>query len=89
MKLLFERSKPGRRAALVPPCDVPEVPFDASMLRGAAPRLPEIAEVDLGRHYTELMKQTHGVNINQILTPTHKLFEIFIFFHHIIIFLFP
>ena len=62
MKLLFERSKPGRRAALVPPCDVPEVPFDASMLRGAAPRLPEIAEVDLGRHYTELMKQTHGVN---------------------------
>ena len=27
---------------------------------GVGPRLPEIAEVDLGRHYTELAKQTHG-----------------------------
>ncbi|MCI6990283.1 MAG: aminomethyl-transferring glycine dehydrogenase subunit GcvPB, partial [Clostridiales bacterium] len=62
MKLLFERSRSGRGSTLLPACDVPVTQFDASLLRSAAPRLPEIAEVDLGRHYTELAKQTHGVN---------------------------
>ena len=62
MKLLFERSRPGRGSVLLPPCDVPEVTYDQALLRGQAPRLPEIAEVDLGRHYTELAKQNHGVN---------------------------
>lgn len=62
MKLLFERSRPGRGESLLPPCDVPAVQFDAALLRNFAPRLPEISEVDLGRHYTELAKQTHGVN---------------------------
>lgn len=32
------------------------------MLRQEAPKLPEMAEIDLGRHYTELAKETHGVN---------------------------
>ena len=49
MKLLFERSRPGRGSVLLPPCDVPEVTYDQALLRGQAPRLPEIAEVDLGR----------------------------------------
>ncbi|MGN0985721.1 MAG: aminotransferase class V-fold PLP-dependent enzyme, partial [Candidatus Enterenecus sp.] len=62
MKLLFERSCPGRGAALLPACDVPAAEFDAALLRDQAPRLPEISEIDLGRHYTELAKQTHGVN---------------------------
>ena len=62
MKLLFERSRPGRGQDLIPPCDVPETAFDPALLRESAPRLPEISEVDLGRHYTELAKQTHGVN---------------------------
>ena len=62
MKLLFERSRPGRGMAYLPACDVAPAAFDAKLLRGAAPRLPEISEVDLGRHYTELAKQTHGVN---------------------------
>ena len=62
MKLLFERSRSGRGSTLLPACDVPVTQFDAGLLRSAAPRLPEIAEVDLGRHYTELAKQTHGVN---------------------------
>ena len=61
MELLFERSKPGRKLDLIPACDVPAVDFGAAA-RAEAPRLPEIAEVDLGRHYTELAKQTHGVN---------------------------
>ena len=62
MKLLFERSRPGRGQDLLPVCDVPEVSYGEDLLRGSAPRLPEISEVDLGRHYTELAKQTHGVN---------------------------
>ena len=62
MKLLFERSQPGRGQSLIPPCDVPACDFDPSLLRAGAPKLPEISEVDLGRHYTELAKQTHGVN---------------------------
>ena len=62
MKLLFERSRPGRGSDLLPPCDVPAASFDPALLRGCAPHLPEISEVDLGRHYTELAKQTHGVN---------------------------
>lgn len=62
MKLLFERSYPGRASSLIPTCDVPAADFDASLLRSAAPRLPEISEIDLGRHYTELAGQTHGVN---------------------------
>ena len=56
MKLLFERSRAGRA------CDVPVVTYDQGLLRAEAPRLPEMAEVDLSRHYTELAKQTHGVN---------------------------
>ena len=62
MKLLFERSRPGRRESLIPACDVPAVQFSASVRRASAPRLPEISEIDLGRHYTELASQTHGVN---------------------------
>lgn len=62
MKLLFERSRTGRAQSLIPPCDVPAAAFDPSVLRETPPRLPEISEVDLGRHYTELAKQTHGVN---------------------------
>lgn len=62
MKLLFERSHPGRGTEYLPPCDTPAVEFDSSLLRESAPRLPEVSEVDLDRHYTELAKQTHGVN---------------------------
>ena len=62
MRLLFERSVHGRRQDIFPDLDVPEVAFDQALLRETAPHLPEIAEVDLGRHYTELAGQTHGVN---------------------------
>lgn len=62
MKLLFERSRAGRGSDLLPACDVPVVTYDQGLLRAEALRLPEMAEVDLSRHYTELAKQTHGVN---------------------------
>ena len=62
MKLLFERSVAGRGQTVFPQLDVPEVAFDQALLRRDMPRLPQMAEVDLGRHYTELASQTHGVN---------------------------
>ena len=55
MKLLFERSRPGRGTTLLPACDVPVPQFDQRLLRTEPPHLPEIAEVDLGRHYTCLL----------------------------------
>lgn len=62
MKLLFERSTEGIKQSLFPACDTPVVEFDESISRAEAPKLPEISEIELGRHYTELAKQTHGVN---------------------------
>jgi hypothetical protein len=62
MKLIFERSVPGRGMQYLPACDVEEVAMPASLARTSAPKLPEISEVDLSRHYTELNKQVHGVN---------------------------
>ena len=62
MQLLFERSKSGLRQSILPECTTEEVSFDSSILRSEAPKLPELAEIDVSRHYTELAKQTHGVN---------------------------
>lgn len=60
MKTLFERSVEGRHCAILPACDVPE--FTPEHVREKALRLPELSETDLSRHYTELAKQTFGVN---------------------------
>ena len=60
--LIFEKSKAGRGIDVLPACDVPLVEVDAKDARQSALRLPEVSEVDLGRHYTELAKKCHGVN---------------------------
>lgn len=62
MKLLFERSVAQRHLDLIPESDVKNYELNEKYTRKTRPHLPEIAEVDLGRHYTELAKQTHGVN---------------------------
>lgn len=57
-RLLFELSKPGRRAARLPACDVPRVPcadlLPADLVADSPPPLPEVAEPDLVRHFTNL-----------------------------------
>ncbi len=62
MKLIFEKSRPGRRAGRPPRLDlpVPEVPGELG--RAEPPRLPEIAEPDLLRHFTELSTRNFGVD---------------------------
>lgn len=62
MKLIFEKSVPGRRCSILPRCDVEEVQLPQELRRQEAPSLPELSEVDLSRHYTELCQHVHGVN---------------------------
>ncbi len=62
MKLIFERSVAGRGIGVLPQCDVELVSMPEGLAREVAPRLPEISETDLSRHYTELNKRVHGVN---------------------------
>ena len=62
MKLIFEKSVPGRRCTILPACDVESVSLPASLRRATKPLLPEMSETDISRHYTELCKQVHGVN---------------------------
>ncbi|MDD6435494.1 MAG: aminomethyl-transferring glycine dehydrogenase subunit GcvPB [Clostridiales bacterium] len=62
MQLIFEKSCEGRSCSMMPSCDVPVCEIPASLKRESAPKLPQMAEVDISRHYTELMKRTHGVN---------------------------
>ena len=62
MKLIFEKSVPGRRCTILPACDVENVSLPASLRRETRPLLPEMSETDISRHYTELCKHVHGVN---------------------------
>lgn len=62
MKLIYEKSVAGRGMQYLPECDVEEVRLPDSLVRTEAPKLPEISETDLSRHYTELNKRVHGVN---------------------------
>ena len=66
MDLIFEKSRPGRTAGSIPACDVPEVALDQvidqRLLREDVD-LPEVAEVDLIRHYTTLSRRNFGVDV--------------------------
>ena len=62
MKLIFEKSVAGRHSDILPKCDVEPVELSAKFARTEAPALPEMAEVDVARHYTELNSRVHGVN---------------------------
>lgn len=61
MQLVFEISRAGRSSSPLPACDVPSVAPDTRFLREKAPVLPEVAEVDLDRHYNRLSQQAFGV----------------------------
>ncbi len=64
--LIFELSQPGRVSYSLPELDVPEVELDQllpkEMIRVKAPEFPELSELDLMRHYTELSHRNHGVD---------------------------
>jgi glycine dehydrogenase subunit 2 len=64
MRLIYEKSQPGRRASALPryeklpsPPDLPE-----ELRRIEPPRLPEVPEFELVRHFTELSTRNFGVD---------------------------
>lgn len=65
--LLFEQGAPGRQAFQVPPLDVPEQPIPALVperhLRAQPAMLPELAEVEVVRHYVNLSRKNFGVDV--------------------------
>src|SRR5204862_5720615 len=62
MKLVHERSRPGRRAGRVAETGVAPAEVPEGFRRASPPRLPEIAEPDLVRHFTELSTRTFGID---------------------------
>jgi glycine dehydrogenase subunit 2 len=59
---IADRSVAGHRSWTFRPLDVPEAPIPDEHARRTAPGLPEVAEVDLVRHYTALSQMNYGVD---------------------------
>jgi glycine dehydrogenase subunit 2 len=63
---IYERSQPGRRAAVLPAAEVPEPPLEelipAELLRAAPPRLPEVSEPEIVRHYNRLSRRNFDLD---------------------------
>jgi glycine dehydrogenase subunit 2 len=65
MKLVFEKSVKGRRGIRVAKSDVPtSINLRKELLRETAPSLPELSELDVVRHFTELSRRNFGVDTN-------------------------
>jgi glycine dehydrogenase subunit 2 len=64
---IFERSRPGRRASELPTPDVDDIDvaalLDGVELADEPPALPEIAELDLVRHFTRMSQRNHGIDV--------------------------
>src|SRR3954464_15288721 len=66
--LLFESSRPGRATAILPESDVPDRPL-ADLIpprhrAEGAPALPELGELDVVRHYTNLSTLNMAIDAN-------------------------
>ena len=65
MKLIFEKSVKGRRGVRLPDSDVPKAPvLDAKYLRKETAALPEVSELDVVRHFTNLSRMNFSVDTN-------------------------
>ena len=62
---IFDVSVPGRRASTIPPPSVEGARsgIPGHLLRRSAPRLPEVSELDLVRHYTNLSQKNWGIDV--------------------------
>ena len=63
---IFEKGAPGRRAFVCPPSGVPDRPLDelipARLRRQEPPRLPEVSEPELVRHYVRLSRRNFDLD---------------------------
>ena len=62
MQLIFEKSRPGRRAVGPGKLDVPEASLPAQLRRAEAAALPEMGELDVVRHFTHLSQRNVGID---------------------------
>jgi glycine dehydrogenase subunit 2 len=62
MKLIYEKSQAGRRGGELPRYDLPQAEVPAELRRAEAPRLPELAEPEILRHFTELSTRNFGID---------------------------
>jgi glycine dehydrogenase subunit 2 len=62
MKLIYEKSRPGRRASRIADPGVAPAEVPAGLARANPPRLPELAEPEIVRHFTELSTRTFGID---------------------------
>jgi glycine dehydrogenase subunit 2 len=62
VKLVYEKSQSGRRAATLSRYDLPAPGVPDELARTRPPRLPEIAEPELVRHVTALAQRTFGID---------------------------
>ena len=60
-KLVFELSKPGRTGFSLPEPSAP-ASIPSELRRETAPALPEVSEIDVVRHYTNLSQMNFGVD---------------------------
>jgi glycine dehydrogenase subunit 2 len=60
--LLFEKSRPGRRASSLPRRELPVPTVPNQLRRRVPPRLPEVSEPELVRHFTALADRTFGID---------------------------
>ena len=61
-KLIFELSRPGRSGYSLPKAWGAEVKLPANLTRQSLLDLPEVSEVDVVRHYTNLSQMNFGVD---------------------------
>jgi glycine dehydrogenase subunit 2 len=62
MKLIYERSKAGRQGASLPRYDVAPAEVPEELRRDQPPRLPELPEFELVRHFTALSSRNFGID---------------------------
>jgi glycine dehydrogenase subunit 2 len=62
VKLIFEKSQPGRRGGELPRPDLPPAPVPSELRRDQPARLPELAEPEILRHFTELSTRNFGID---------------------------
>ncbi|HEY9717496.1 MAG TPA: aminomethyl-transferring glycine dehydrogenase subunit GcvPB [Trichormus sp.] len=65
-KLIYEKSRPGRTAAVLPQVAVPQKDIDQlipkQFIRDKQPALPEVSELDAVRHFVRLSYLNHNID---------------------------
>ena len=66
-QLIFKKGAPGRKAYSLPALDVPEVELQGllpkELIKDTPLNLPEVSEIELIRHFTNLSRLNYGVDL--------------------------